>query len=91
MQPGHRPPPAGPDGATVEAGLGPVGLGHRDQLGHVQAVGGAFTDQTGRGVLVAVAGSRSYREAQPMPGRRRPRRRGRRQAVAVLVGWGLDR
>ena len=41
MQPGHR--AARPEGATVRAGLEPVGLGHRDQLGRFDAVGARRT------------------------------------------------
>ena len=53
--PGRGPAPPGPPGATVEAGLGPVGLGHRDQLGDLEAVGGGVADQGGGDLMVAVA------------------------------------
>jgi hypothetical protein len=52
-------------------------------------------DQGGGGVLVAVAGGRGHGQPQPVAGRYRPARLGRQkgwpEAVAVLVGWGLDR
>ena len=77
----------------MQAGLGPVGLGHRDQLGYVQAVPGAFAHEGG-GVLVAVAGGRSHGQPQPMRSRRRPTRlgcwRGRPLPVAVGLGWRFD-
>jgi hypothetical protein len=66
-----------------------VGLGHRQQLGHVHAVGGGLANQGGSGLLIAIAGGRSHGQPQPMPGRRRPsRRRERPGAVAVGVGGG---
>ena len=89
--PGRGPAPSGPPGATVQAGLGPVGLGHRDQLGHLQAVGGGLADQGGGGVLVAVAGGRGHGQPQPMPGRRRPgrlRRRGWPEPSPSASGGG---
>ena len=60
-----------PADATMQARLGPVGLGHRHQLGHLDAVTRAFADQGGP-VLVAVAGGGSHRQPQPMAGRCRP-------------------
>ena len=56
-------------------------LGHRDQLGHVQALAGAFADDGGGGVLVAVAGGGGDRQPQPMTGRRNG-------AVGVRLGAG---
>jgi len=71
-----------------------VGLGHRDQLGGVEAVSGGLADQGDGVVLVAVAGRRSHGEAQPVAGRGWPRwlvrRHGRPQAVAIGVGRWLD-
>ena len=52
--------------------LGPVGFGHRDQLGHLHAVARPFANQGDGGVLVTIPGGRSYGQAQPMPGRCRP-------------------
>jgi hypothetical protein len=78
----------------VEAGLGPVGLGHRNQLGDVDAVGGGLADQGGGGLLVAVAGGRDHGQPQPMPGRRWPNRLGRwwgrPQPVAIGIGGWFD-
>jgi hypothetical protein len=78
----------------MQAGLGPVGLGHRDQLGHVQAVPGAFAHEGG-GVLVAVTGGRGHGQPEAMSGWRQPTRLrwwlGQPQGVAVGVGGWLDR
>jgi len=60
-------------GTTVEPWLGPVGLGHRNQLGLIQALAGAFADDGGGGVLVAVAGGSRDRQPQPMPAGQRRR------------------
>jgi hypothetical protein len=77
----------------MEAGLGPLGLGRRHQLGHIEAMGRGLPDHGGGGVLVAVAGGRGHRQPQPIPGRGRPRwirRPGWHEPVAVLLRWGLD-
>jgi hypothetical protein len=45
-----------------------VGLGRRHQLSDVDTVVGAFADQGGGGVLVAVARGGGHGQPQAMPG-----------------------
>jgi hypothetical protein len=49
-----------------------MGLGRRHQLSYANTVAGAFADQSGGGVLVAVAGGCGHGQPQSMPGRCRP-------------------
>ena len=78
----------------MQGRLGPVGLSHRHQLGHVHAVRRALADQGGGSLLVAVAGGRDHGQPQPMPGRRWPNRLGRwwgrPQPVAIGIGGWFD-
>jgi hypothetical protein len=51
----------------MQSGLGPVLLGHRDQLGCLQALAGAFADDGGGGILVAISGGGRDRQPQAVP------------------------